>query len=57
MIGCAFAAGCILLMPQELIGAGIAFALAGVLAVWHLVRLRKERDMKALPQAGAPEPH
>lgn len=42
LIGCAFAAGCILLMPQELIGAAIAFAAAGGFTVWHLVRSHRE---------------
>lgn len=43
LAGCAFAAGCILLMPGELIGSGIAFALAGALGVWHWRRSRRER--------------
>lgn len=43
LIGCAFAAGCICLMPQELAGAGIAFALSGVLALWHRRRSKQER--------------
>lgn len=50
LIGCAFAAGCILLMPQELIGAGISFGLALALTAWHLVRSRRERAA-SLPAA------
>ncbi|MFO0591598.1 MAG: hypothetical protein U0441_28895 [Polyangiaceae bacterium] len=43
MIGCAFAAGCICVMPREMAGAGISFGLAGLLGLWHLLALRRER--------------
>jgi hypothetical protein len=43
LIGCAFAAGCIQLMPGEVIGAGITFLLAIALYVWHAVRSKRER--------------
>lgn len=43
MIGCAFAAGCICVMPREMAGAAISFALAGLLGLWHLLALRRER--------------
>jgi hypothetical protein len=56
LIGCAFAAGCIQLMPGEVIGAGIAFLLSGSLYVWHLVRSRRERA-NAGPQSLALEGH
>lgn len=42
LIGCAFASGCLLMMPQELIGAMISFALAGVLGLWHWRRSKRE---------------
>ncbi len=45
MVSCAFAAGCILLMPGELAGALVAFLLAGALGVWHLRRTRRERPV------------
>jgi hypothetical protein len=58
LIGCAFAAGCICLMPQQLAGAAIAFALSGLLAVWHLWKTRAERraEEKAAAARGATEP-
>lgn len=43
MTGCAFAAGCILLMPGELAGALICFALAGILGAVHLRKSKRER--------------
>jgi hypothetical protein len=43
MIGCAFAAGCILLMPGEVVGALICFGLAGGFGIWHLRRSKRER--------------
>lgn len=43
LIGCAFAAGCICLMPKELAGAAIAFALSGLLGAWHLRKSGVER--------------
>lgn len=46
LIGCAFAAGCIELMPGELVGAGIAFVLAIGLGVWHSRRSKKERNVQ-----------
>jgi hypothetical protein len=45
MIGCAFAAGCIVLMPGELVGALVAFLLAGGLGLWHLRRSKEERAL------------
>ncbi len=57
LIGCAFAAGCICLMPKELAGAAIAFAVAGLLGVWHLWRsraeLRSEEHATAAAEAAA----
>jgi len=44
MIGSAFAAGCVCLMPGELAGAAICFVLTGALWIWHLRRSRKERS-------------
>lgn len=44
LIGCAFAAGCICLMPQELAGAAIAFSVAGLLGVWHVRKSKRERE-------------
>ncbi|MEZ4300071.1 MAG: hypothetical protein R3B70_34305, partial [Polyangiaceae bacterium] len=58
LIGCAFAAGCILLMPGELVGSGICFALAGGFTVWHLVRSKRERaraEAARAPSAPAAE--
>lgn len=43
LAACAFAAGCILLMPGELAGAAIAFVLAAALGVWHWRRSKRER--------------
>jgi hypothetical protein len=54
MIGCAFAAGCILLMPQELAGALVAFVLTGALGGWHLWRSKQERA--AAEKAALPAP-
>ncbi|MBK8258993.1 MAG: hypothetical protein IPK82_40830 [Polyangiaceae bacterium] len=42
MIGCAFASGCICLMPGEIVGALISFAIAGILLFWHLRRSKRE---------------
>lgn len=47
LIGSAFAAGCICLIPQQLAAAGIAFAFTAILGVWHLARSRRERDAAA----------
>jgi len=44
LIGCAFAAGCICLMPQQLAAAAIAFVVAGLLGVWHLRRSKREEE-------------
>lgn len=44
MIGCAFASGCICLMPQELAGAAVSFLATGILVIWHLRRSRRERS-------------
>lgn len=44
LIGCAFAAGCICLMPQQLAGAAIAFVVAGALGVWHVRRSKREEQ-------------
>jgi hypothetical protein len=38
MASCAFAAGCILLMPGEIVSALLCFALAGGVGIWHLRR-------------------
>jgi hypothetical protein len=43
LIGCAFASGCILLMPGELIGSMLCFVLAGILGLWHARRSKRER--------------
>lgn len=51
LIGCAFAAMCILLLPGELAGAGISAALAIGLFVWHHVRTKRE---KAAAEAASP---
>ncbi len=49
LIGCAFASGCICLMPQELAGAAISFAIAGALGVWHIRKSKREAaDSKAV---------
>ncbi|MEZ4307764.1 MAG: hypothetical protein R3F14_06915 [Polyangiaceae bacterium] len=56
LIGCAFAAGCILLMPGELVGAGICFVLAGAFTVWHLVRSKRERARPRPPARRPPPP-
>jgi len=53
MTGCAFAAGCILLMPGELAGALICFALAGILGVVHLRKSKRERAALAAKTAPA----
>ncbi len=55
LIGCAFAAGCICLMPKELAGAAIAFALSGLLGAWHLWKSGVERriEEKAAAAEGA----
>ncbi len=50
LIGCAFAAMCILLLPGELAGAGICAALAIGLFVWHHIRTKRE---KATAEAAA----
>lgn len=54
LIGCAFAAGCICVMPQELTGAAICFGLAGVLGAWHLWKREGESSPSesAAPRAG-----
>jgi len=55
LISCAFASGCILLMPQEIIGALISFALAGGLGLWHWRRSKREAaPIAALPAETQP---
>lgn len=53
LIGCAFASGCICLMPQELAGAAISFVIAGALGVWHLRRSKREAADSKAPGAGS----
>ncbi len=43
LIFCAFAAMCVLLLPGELVGAGICAALAIGLFFWHRARSKRER--------------
>lgn len=50
LIGCAFASMCILLLPQELVGAGISLLVAIALFVWH--RVRSKREAAARSPAG-----
>ena len=53
LIGFAFAAGCICLMPKELAGAAIAFAIAGLLGAWHLWKSGVERKIEEKATAAA----
>lgn len=49
LIGCAFASMCMLLLPQELMGAGISLLVAIALFIWHRVRSKREaREAEAL---------
>lgn len=54
LIGCSFAAMCILLMPQEFAGSGICLLLTVGLYVWHRRKTRREQAAAAEPPRAAP---
>jgi membrane protein implicated in regulation of membrane protease activity len=52
---CAFTAGCLLLLPRQWVSAGVAFALALGIFVWHVARSRKESERAEPRGAGRSE--